>query len=313
MTADIGIPARTVMVVGATGALGSKICKVLLDLNVGVRAMVRASSNREALKALGVTDFVTGDMLDPASLNAALAQRPAPDAIVACAAGYTRHSKGDTADTDRKGYQNLVDASKAAKIPRFVLISILGCDRATSVPHFYDKYRIEQYLTQQGQPFIALRAGGFLDQSRDYILPGLRKGVFGAFVEHVPFGMIYTPDLARYAAAAAVSVPDLYLNRSIEVGWDKAYRSEEVAAAFSRVMKHPIKDQPGIPPFVRKVVLPVAGLFSEPAREMTTMITWIECGNYTASGTEMQRDAFGEVPTVDEAVRRYCADRNLIP
>ena len=136
MTANSEIRGRTVLVVGSTGALGSKICKALLDLNVGVRALVRASSNREPLKDLGVSDFVIGDMMDPASLAAAFSRHPVPDAVVASAAGYTRHSKGDTSDTDRKGYENLVDAAKAAKIPRFVLISILGCDRATSVPHF---------------------------------------------------------------------------------------------------------------------------------------------------------------------------------
>jgi uncharacterized protein YbjT (DUF2867 family) len=312
MTVNVGMPGKTVMVIGATGALGSKICKALLDSNVHVRAMVRASSSTEALRALGVSDFVIGDMLDPASLRGAFGQVPAPDAVIASAAGYTRHSKGDTADTDRIGYRNLVDAAKAAMIPRFVLISILGCDRATSVPHFHDKYRIEQYLKEKGQPFVALRPGGFLDQARDFILPGLKKGIFPAFVEHVPFGMIYTPDLARYAAAAAASIPDTFLNSSIDVGWDKAYRSEEVAAAFSRVLKRRIEARPGIPPFVRKVIFPVAGVFSEPARDMSAMLSWIEGGNYVAGSTTLQKEAFGDVPTVDEAVHRYCSDRGLV-
>jgi uncharacterized protein YbjT (DUF2867 family) len=310
--ANDGMLRKIVMVVGATGTLGSKICKALVNQNAHVRAVVRVSSNTEALKALGVTDFVVGDMMDPASLVTAFAAQPAPDAIVASAAGYTRHGKGDTSDTDRRGYQNLVDAAKVAAIPRFVLISILGCDRATSVPHFHDKYKIEQYLKQKGQPFIALRPGGFLDQAQDFILPGLKKGVFSAFVQNVPFGMIYTPDLARYAAAAAVSIPDSYLNQAIEIGWDKAYRSDEVAAAFSRVLKRPIEDKPGIPPFVRKIIFPLAGLFSEPARDMNAMLGWIEAGHYTPASTAMQRDAFGEVPTAEEAVSRYCRDRNLI-
>ncbi len=312
MSANGAMPNKTVIVVGATGAVGRKICKALLEQNVGVRALVRASSNRDPLKALGVSDFVVGDMMDPASLAAAFSQHPVPDAVIASAAGYTRHSKGDTSDTDRKGYENLVDAAKAAKIARFVLISILACDRATSVPHFHNKYKIEQYLAQKGQPFIALRAGAFLDQTQDFIAAGLKKGVLPAFVEHVPFGMIYTPDLARYAAIAATSLPDTFLNRSIDVGWDKAYRSEELAAAFSRALKRPIKGQPGIPPFLLKVVFPVAGIFSETVRDLTAMIRWIEGGGYVASSTTAQMDAFGQVPTGDDAVRRYCEDRNLI-
>jgi nucleoside-diphosphate-sugar epimerase len=115
MAANGTVRGKAVMVVGATGALGSKTCRALLDQDVGVRALVRASSNRETLKALGVSDFVIGDMMDPASLAAAFSQHPVPDAVVASAAGYTRRSKGDTSDTDRRGYENLVDATKDVK------------------------------------------------------------------------------------------------------------------------------------------------------------------------------------------------------
>ena len=78
MAANGTVRGKAVMVVGATGALGSKTCRALLDQDVGVRALVRASSNREPLKALGVSDFVIGDMMDPASLAAAFSQHTCP-------------------------------------------------------------------------------------------------------------------------------------------------------------------------------------------------------------------------------------------
>src|ERR1700733_15109099 len=111
---------KVVTVVGATGKLGLEIVKALLAQGADVRAMVRSTSNRSKLEALGVTDFVIGDMLDAQSLKTALIKNPLSDAIVACAAGYTRHSKGDSTKTDTQGYRNLVDASKEAKIPRFI-------------------------------------------------------------------------------------------------------------------------------------------------------------------------------------------------
>src|SRR5690349_17893937 len=103
--------AKTVLVVGATGMLGSKICRALRDRGANVPAMFRATGNRTKLQPLGVSDFVIGDMMARASLSSAFAQRP--DAIIAGAAGYTRHTKGDSPKTDRQGYRNLVDASKA--------------------------------------------------------------------------------------------------------------------------------------------------------------------------------------------------------
>jgi uncharacterized protein YbjT (DUF2867 family) len=232
--------------------------------------------------------------------------------VIASAAGYTRHSKADTSETDRAGYRNLVDATKVANIPRFVLISILECDHAPEVPHFHDKYLIEQYLAQQGQPYIALRPGAFLDQSQDFITPGLRKGEFRTFVSHVPFGMVYTPDLARYAAVAAVELPDTFLNGSIDIGWDKAYSSEEIAAGFSRVLNRPVQDKPGIPPLLRNVVFPVAAMFAEPARDMLAMIKWIEAGHYVSRNMGRQKEAFGDLPTIDDVARRFSVEHKLL-
>ena len=301
---------KVVTVVGATGKLGLEIVKALLAQGAYVRAMVRSTSNRSKLEALGVTDFVIGDMLDAKSLKTALLQKPLADAIVACAAGYTRHSKGDSTKTDTQGYRNLVDASKEAEIPRFILISILECDKATSVPHFYNKYLIEEYLKEKKQPFIALRPGAFLDQAQDMIPNKLKKGIYPAFF-HGSFGMVYTPDLARYVALAATKLPDSVLGRLIDIGWETAASGSLIAQAFSKALGRPIEAEPAIPPFVTKLVFPILGLFNENIRDMSAMIKWVETGVYVSHAPQIQKELFGELPTVDEAVMRYCRDRGL--
>src|SRR5438552_3014950 len=153
--------AKKVVVAGATGNLGSKIVTALIRQGAEVTAMVRATSNRSNLEKMGVKNFVIGDMLNKASLKTALSSGNGFDAIVASAAGYTRHTKGDSTNTDTIGYQNLVDVTKEAGIPRFVLISILESDKAINVPHFHHKYLIEKYLAEKKQPYIALRPGAF--------------------------------------------------------------------------------------------------------------------------------------------------------
>jgi uncharacterized protein YbjT (DUF2867 family) len=303
---------QVVTVVGATGALGLKIAKVLISQNARVRAMVRPTSSRANLEKLGVTDFVIGDMMDPGSLQKALSGEPKSDAIIASAAGYTRHTKGDNPQTDTVGYCNLVDAVKAAGIPRFVLISILECDKATRVPHFNNKYLIEKYLREKGVPYIALRAGAFLDQARDFITPRLNKGIFPAFIPGVAFGMIYTPDLARYAALAATSLPKEQLNTTVDVGWETPATGTLLAEAFSKVLGRKIIEGSAFPPFVTAVVLPLLSLFGGGFKDMQEMISWIKEGDYTSKNPRKQKELFNDLPTVEEAVRRYCVDHKLV-
>ena len=159
---------------GATGFLGEKIAKELIAQDAHVRALVRATSNRTKLENLGITDFVTGDMMDPASLEKALAQSPKADAVVASAAGYTRHTKGDNPKTDTDGYKNLADATKAANISRFVLLSILECDKAPEVPHFYHKHLAED-ISKRNWTTVYCSPGGKLSLTRQKILSCLKS------------------------------------------------------------------------------------------------------------------------------------------
>jgi uncharacterized protein YbjT (DUF2867 family) len=303
---------KVVVLAGATGFLGEKIAKELVSQGAHVRAMVRVTSNRTKLEKLGITDFITGDMMDRASLEKGLGQSPRADAVIASAAGYTGHTKGDNPKTDTEGYRNLADATKAANISRFVLISILECDKAPEVPHFYHKYLVEKYLREIGQPFIALRPGAFLDQAKDFVFPKVQQGVFPAFVPGVSMGMIYTGDLARYAAMAAVSVPDSELGITVDVGWDNPVSGEDLAEAFSKVLGILVLSKPAIPDFAVHFVLPVIGMFNPGVKDMHSMIKWIKTGVYKSKNTQKQKELFSDLPTVEEAVKRYCRDKKLV-
>jgi uncharacterized protein YbjT (DUF2867 family) len=72
---------KKVIVARATGTLGSQIVKALLAHGAEVTAMVRASGNRGSLAAMGVRNFVVGDMMDAASLKDALSPEHGFDVI----------------------------------------------------------------------------------------------------------------------------------------------------------------------------------------------------------------------------------------
>ncbi len=194
-----------------------------------------------------------------------------------------------------------------------MFISILECDNATNVPHFYNKYLIEKYLVEKKQPFVALRAGGFLDQTRDFITPSLAKGVLPVFFTVGDYGMIYTPDLARYAAIAATSLPASKLNTTVDVGWSTPVNSETLASAFEKLLKKPIKAKPALPPFFLNVVMPISARFNESMYDMLEMINWVKTGAYVSKNTQRQKELFGDLPTIEEAVARFCKDKNSNP
>ena len=74
---------KIVTLVGGTGYLGGKIAKELISQSAHVRAMVRATSDKSGLTGAGVTDFVTGDMMDPGSLKKVFDQLPKAGSIIA--------------------------------------------------------------------------------------------------------------------------------------------------------------------------------------------------------------------------------------
>lgn len=304
---------RTVTVVGASGTLGSLIVEALLERGVRVRAMVRATSNRARLEALGVTDFVVADLNDAPSLERLLAAEPRAEAVIASAAGFTVHSrrtKGDNSRTDTEGYRNLVDATKAAGLPRLVLISILECDKAPGVPHFRQKLMTERYLAERGQPYLALRAGAFLDRARDVVAGQVAKGVFPDIVPGVPMSLVYSRDLARYAAQAALDAPASALNQSVDVCCEVPATGALVAAAFTRALGRPVIAKP-VFSRLTLALTPLLAVFAPALRDGIAVLAWIRKGGYVSRDTDKQKGLFGQPPTIADVVARYCRDKGL--
>jgi len=115
---------KPVLVAGASGFVGSHIARLLVSRGRKVRVMLRKTSSREALKGLAVEEVV-GDVLDPASLRAAME-----------GCGTVFHSVVDPRFwlTDQtpiyrnnvEGLVNAMDAALEVGIERFVFTSSMG-------------------------------------------------------------------------------------------------------------------------------------------------------------------------------------------
>lgn len=119
-----GAAEKPVLVCGASGFVGSHTARLLVQQGRRVRVLLRRTSNAEAMQGLPV-EMVHGDVLDPASLRAAMA---------GCASVFysvvdPRFWLTDTTPIYRnnvEGLVNAMDAALACGVGRFIFTSTMG-------------------------------------------------------------------------------------------------------------------------------------------------------------------------------------------
>lgn len=149
-----------VLVVGATGLVGSAICQKLLERGEKVRALVRATSLKEKVEALRSSgaELCTGDLKDPASLAAACR---GIDAVISTASSTLSRQPGDSIESvDAAGQLNLVSAAKAANVGRFLFVSFRR-PPGVSFPLAGAKQQVENAI--QGLNFTIIQASWFME------------------------------------------------------------------------------------------------------------------------------------------------------
>jgi uncharacterized protein YbjT (DUF2867 family) len=293
-----------VLVVGGTGMLGGQVVDELLARGKRVRALVRPTSDAKRLEASGV-EIARGDMMDPASLLQAM---DGADAVISSAAGYTRHSKGDTDEIDTIGNRNLAEAASRAGVRRFVLTSILTCDQTPQIPHFWHKKLAEDRLEELGVPFVSLRPGAFLDMiARMGGDPLAKRRLMWFGSPTIPLTFVLTQDLAGYLTDA-VDARGVDGQR-IDIGWDRPVSMQEIAQISGQLLGQQIRVR-SMPGGLINTAGALIGKFSPMVKDMTAMMSWFQTGRYVADPTR-QREVFGQVPTAEDAITRFV--RSLRP
>lgn len=146
------------LVVGASGSLGGRIVRELLDRGGPVRALVRDASRGPALETAGAT-VVPGNLKDPPSLRAACR---GVDVVISTASA-TRRTDDTPENVDARGTMNLVDAAREAGVRRFVYVSTLGAAPDSPVPAFRAKAAAEAHLRESGMDYVILQPDAFMD------------------------------------------------------------------------------------------------------------------------------------------------------
>jgi UDP-glucose 4-epimerase len=112
-------PRMKILVTGATGKVGSRLARRLIQRGHQVRALVRDPARAADLHAAGL-EIAKGDLLERESLDAAVR---GVDAVVHCAAFFRGATPEQAHEVNDRGTQHLASAARAASVKRFIFTS----------------------------------------------------------------------------------------------------------------------------------------------------------------------------------------------
>jgi uncharacterized protein YbjT (DUF2867 family) len=204
-----------VLVTGASGYVGGQLLGALLARGYRVRCLARRP---EELQSRGWTgaEVVRGDLLDPASLRAALEGVQTAYYLV-----HSMRSEGSFEEEDRRAAYNFAAAARDRGAGRIIYLGGLGEDSPALSPHLRSRHEVGEILRRSGVPVVEFRASVVLG-------PGsLSFEMIRSLVERLPVMIaprwvsvlaqpIAIQDLLDYLLAA-IELP-CETNRIFEVG-----------------------------------------------------------------------------------------------
>jgi uncharacterized protein YbjT (DUF2867 family) len=188
--------ASTYVICGATGNVGSKVAKYLLEAGVPVRAVGRERVRLEPLAATGAEPW-PGDLGDAKFLSKAFSE----------AGGVFAMIPPQYDAPDITAYQNgigeaLVTALENARVPRVVTLSSIGAHLFEGTGPIRGLHDMEKKLEKLGDADVVhLRAAYFMENHL-WNVPVIREhGMNGSPIRpDAPIPMVATKDIADEAA-----------------------------------------------------------------------------------------------------------------
>jgi uncharacterized protein YbjT (DUF2867 family) len=211
------------LVAGATGQTGRRIVAELIKRGIPVRALVR---DPEAARAIlpPEAECMVGDVLQPASLNAAL-----EDCTVLLSATGASPSFDPTGPykIDYEGTKNLVDAAKAKGIEHLVMVSSLCVSQFFHPLNLFFlilvwKKRAEEYLQISGLTYTIVRPGGLINEdNEDRVVMSGADTLFDGRIPRTKVAQVCVESLfqpsARNKIVEIVAAPDAPAKRFEEL------------------------------------------------------------------------------------------------
>jgi len=228
----------------------------------------------EALREKGVT-IIQGDLDDAASLKKALTGVWGVYAVQ-----NTWEAGVEQEEAQGKRFATL---AREAGVQHFVYGSVGSAHRATGVPHFDNKWRVEETVRELGFPsHVIVRPVFYME---NLLSPWFLNGdtIYMALKPDTVLQMIAVQDIGKYSARAFTEAGRLN-GREIDVAGD-ALTMPDAARLLSEGLGRPIK-------FVE---IPIAEVRKN-SEDIALMLEWFERVGYEADIPALEK-VFGFKPT----------------
>ena len=189
---------KIVVVAGATGHQGGAVARHLLDTGFTVRALTRNTGTAAAAELSGLgAELVKCDLEDAGAVRRALTGAwGAFGAFAVNAAGPLREEKQAVL---------FAEQANAAGVRHYVYSSVASAQRNTGIPHFDNKWRVENVVRGLGLPsYTILRPAFFMDNFLSpWLWPNIAQGKLSmALKPETKLQMIAVDDIGAYALMA---------------------------------------------------------------------------------------------------------------
>lgn len=289
-----------ILVVGATGLLGSEVCRRLRADGRPVRGLVRPGSGKEAaLRDIGV-EISHGDLRERASVEAAC--RGVSSIVDTATAMGSRDKSLKLRDIDGAAQLQLVEVARKAGVAQFVFVSA-SPNLQSSAPLVAYKRQTEQAVRASGMRWTILQPTCFTEVWLSDPLGWNHEigsaTIFGAGT--APLSWISIEDVASHVVA---SLDDPRLaNRNLPLAGPQAISPNDVVKVFEQASGRTYK----IKRVPRPVLLlsPLVAFFDEGAASGMSMGAQIGGGD--AIDSPLQRELALPLGTVSDYARRVAA------
>ena len=215
-----------VLVIGATGMVGTEVVKALLLRGADVRAFTRKQPKPGAFP--DAVEIAIGDLSDPVSIAEAIKGVDKLFLLIG----------EENVPVELTQALTAYGLAKKAGLKHIAYVSVYKADQFLEVPHFANKYAVEEAIRAGGMPFTILRPAYFAQNERR-----LKPELTGLGVYPIPAGNqgLAVVDVRDLAEAAAISLTEEGHNgKTYDLVSSEMLRGPDAAAAWSKLLRKEI-------------------------------------------------------------------------